>query len=292
MQVIDFHSHILPGVDDGSRNTEESLAMLHLAGKQGVDLMISTSHFYARHDRPEKFLRRRNDAYKRLRNAIEASRREEKLSGDYHHKIPEIILGAEVAYFDGISKADEIRQLTIEGTNLLLLEMPFGKWSESVMEDVEDLVFNSDMKIILAHLERFFMFPVNKKKIFELIELPLYVQVNAESLLHWRTRGKTIKLLDKKGIGLLGSDCHRIDQRKPNLPEGREVIRKMLGDLFFERMDELGYKILQPKTRRRYKHDPEDKPVTDKPAADTPDREPIFQFSKDRLIINAPESAG
>jgi protein-tyrosine phosphatase len=246
MPVIDFHSHILPGIDDGSRNIEESLAMLHLAGRQDVDLMVSTSHFYARHDRPEKFLRRRNDAFKRLKNALEISRREEKLNGDYHRKVPEIILGAEVAYFDGISQAEDIKQLTIEGTNLLLLEMPFGKWSESVIEDVEDLVYNTDMKIILAHLERFFMFPVNKKKIFELIELPLYVQVNAESLLHWRTRGKTVKLLDRKGIGLLGSDCHRIDQRTPNLPEGRAVIRKMLGDLFFERMDELGSELLQP----------------------------------------------
>ena len=147
MPVIDFHSHILPGVDDGSRNTEESLAMLHLAGKQGVDLMISTSHFYARHDRPEKFLRRRNDAYKRLKNAIDASHREEKKTGDYQKKMPDIILGAEVAYFNGISKAEEIRQLTIEGTDLLLLEMPFCKWTESIMEDVEDLVYNSDMKI-------------------------------------------------------------------------------------------------------------------------------------------------
>jgi tyrosine-protein phosphatase YwqE len=126
---------------------------------------------------------------------------------------------------------------------------------------------------------------VNKIKIFELIDLPLYVQVNSESLLHWRTRGKTIKLLDKKGMGLLGSDCHRIDQRKPNLPEGREVIHKMLGDLFYEGMDELGVRLLQSSPRRRHKHDREVTPV-----ADSPKREKVFQFSPDKLIINSPEA--
>jgi hypothetical protein len=105
--------------------------------------------------------------------------------------------------------------------------------------------------------------------------------VNVESLLHWRTRGKTVRLLDRKGIGLLGTDCHRIDQRKPNLPEGREVIHKMLGDIFYERMDELGNQLLQP--RLRNKHDPKLKPATESSR-----REPIFKFSKDKLIINSP----
>ena len=45
--MIDFHSHILPGVDDGPQNMEDSLSMLRSSFLQGVDLVVSTSHFYA-----------------------------------------------------------------------------------------------------------------------------------------------------------------------------------------------------------------------------------------------------
>ena len=47
MAVIDFHSHILPGIDDGSKNVQMSLEMLKRASEQGVDVMLATSHFYA-----------------------------------------------------------------------------------------------------------------------------------------------------------------------------------------------------------------------------------------------------
>ena len=47
MSVIDFHSHILPGIDDGSRNVETSIGMLRMCREQGVDIMIATPHFYS-----------------------------------------------------------------------------------------------------------------------------------------------------------------------------------------------------------------------------------------------------
>ena len=47
MGVIDFHSHILPGIDDGSRNVETSIGMLRMCKEHGVDTMIATPHFYA-----------------------------------------------------------------------------------------------------------------------------------------------------------------------------------------------------------------------------------------------------
>ena len=47
MEVIDFHSHVLPGIDDGSRNIETSIEMLRLSRNAGVDRMIATPHFYA-----------------------------------------------------------------------------------------------------------------------------------------------------------------------------------------------------------------------------------------------------
>ena len=45
--MIDWHSHVLPQMDDGSKSAEESLAMLKMQSEQGVDTVIATPHFYA-----------------------------------------------------------------------------------------------------------------------------------------------------------------------------------------------------------------------------------------------------
>ena len=55
--MIDFHSHILPGIDDGSKNTQMSLAMIEEEKKQGVHTIVATPHFYADEDSVERFLK-------------------------------------------------------------------------------------------------------------------------------------------------------------------------------------------------------------------------------------------
>ena len=88
-RIIDFHSHILPGIDDGSKNLEQSLEMMRRSARQGVDTMVATPHFYAHHDDPERFLKRRAEAERSLREAMAAE------SG-----LPELAIGAEVYYFN------------------------------------------------------------------------------------------------------------------------------------------------------------------------------------------------
>ena len=70
MSVIDFHSHILPGIDDGSRNVEKSLGMLQISASQGVDIIAATSHFYATEDRISSFLDRRQNAFEELKQCL------------------------------------------------------------------------------------------------------------------------------------------------------------------------------------------------------------------------------
>ena len=111
--MIDFHSHILPGMDDGSKSTQESLEMLDMLRAQGVDTVAATPHFYARENPPEVFLRRRAEAWNRLRPQLTADS-------------PRVLLGAEVRYFQGISHVDRLHDLCLEGQDVLLLEMPFS----------------------------------------------------------------------------------------------------------------------------------------------------------------------
>ena len=68
--LIDFHTHILPGIDDGSRNVEMSLRMLAAQREQQVDEIVATPHFYAQKDSVEEFLLRRQCSYEKLKTKM------------------------------------------------------------------------------------------------------------------------------------------------------------------------------------------------------------------------------
>lgn len=231
MAVIDFHSHILPGIDDGSKDVEMSMEMLRMALEQGVEIMLATPHFYASQQRIDDFLLNRQAALERLENRRNSFG-------------PELKLGAEVAFFPGMSQADRLEELLIEGSRVLLLEMPFTSWSESTVDEVAELVKKRNMQVVLAHLDRYMGMTENRKQMARLLEWPIYVQINAESLLSWKTRGKVIKIFRQNKAHFLGSDCHRLIKREPNLGKGREVLRKKLGESFVQDMDEKGSLLL------------------------------------------------
>ena len=227
--MIDFHTHILPEIDDGSRNLDTTVAMLAKSREQGVDRIIATPHFYAEQDTVDRFLSRRDRAMERV--------------CEIHKDMPEIILGAEVAWFDGISKARQIHSMTIRDTGILLVELPFCTWDSRMLEELKEMT--EQYQIVLAHLERYMNIPGNKKMIEDILALPLYVQVNAESLLDWKKRRKVLKMIKKGQVHLLGSDCHGMHRRPPNLLEGRQVIEKKLGAEYLRKIDECGTKLLQ-----------------------------------------------
>ena len=217
MEVIDFHSHVLPGIDDGSKNIETSMEMLQTSKAAGVDRMIATPHFYADCDRIERFLERREQAYLSI---------------------------AEVALSEGISQAEKIEKLTICDSNLLLLEMPFRTWRQSDIEEVKQLIYRRNFSLIIAHLERYMKKAENRKYISELMELPVMIQINAESLLDWKQSRTLLRMVKKGQIHVLGSDCHGMHHRPPNLMEGRQVIEKKAGADCLKRIDETGSRLL------------------------------------------------
>ena len=235
MSIIDFHSHILPGIDDGARNIDTSMAMLEQIREQKVDYMVATPHFYASKDRIDSFLAKRTNAWEQLREAIEERQ---------FHDAPQFFLGSEVAYFEGISRAEQIDSLTIGDTNLLLLEMPFVLWTMQNVREVEKLISDRKLHVIIAHLERFIWMPGNKKMIQSLLELPVTVQINAESFLEWKHRRALLKMFRDGTAHILGSDCHGAHHRVPNLLEGRMVIEKKAGADVLHRMDMQGEKLL------------------------------------------------
>lgn len=229
--MIDFHSHILPQIDDGSSGVKESLEMLEELSLQGVDTVVSTSHFYATQRSPQEFLARRERAFEQLKARLPEN-------------APRILLGAEVLYFPGMSRMDELSTLCIEGTNILLLEMPFRPWSEHMIREVHDLARSGRYTLMMAHIERYYDDqPVSVWD--DLLGEGVLMQSNADFFLPFFAGRKALRLLREDRIHLLGTDCHNMTSRPPQMDEALRVIRRRLGEEKLAQIDELGRELLQ-----------------------------------------------
>lgn len=215
--IGDFHTHVLPGIDDGSRDTEQSLQMLQLLHRQGVTRVVATPHFYASEDTPRRFLARRQAA-------LEALQAAGKLSG-----LPELHLGAEVYYFEGISDCEELEALSIAGTSFVLVEMPPAPWSARVLRELQELPAKRGLTPVIAHIDRYLSLWNSRGLLRQLAGMPVLIQANAEFFLNPWTRPMALRLLRAGNIHLLGSDCHNLTDRKPNLESAAQVIRRALG---------------------------------------------------------------
>ena len=217
--MIDFHSHILPNMDDGSRSVAESVAMLQEMAAQGVKQVVATPHFYPRKESVVCFLERREAAW--------AALREETAK---YADLPEVRLGAEVFYYTGICDSPELGKLTIQGTQFVLVEMPDNDWTPRMYRELEKIALLQGLTPIVAHIDRYIR-PFRTKGIpEELAQLPVLVQANGSFFTDKRTRSLAMKMLRKGQIHLLGSDAHNMEDRAPNLGPAAEQIRSKLGE--------------------------------------------------------------
>ncbi len=228
--MIDWHSHILPAVDDGSRSTAESVGMLKMLAEQGVDTVVATPHFYANDESIEDFLQRRSAAYETLKK--EAA------------NAPEILLGAEVRYYQGIGRMENINKLSIAESRLLLLEMPFSVWTEYTVRELVELSSRSDIKLCLAHIDRYLR--LQKRSVWErLYESGILMQVNASFFIDLFTRRRAIEMLCEGAIHFIGSDCHNLKSRPPCIGEAFGQIRRKTGEELLSQVNELGKALLE-----------------------------------------------
>ena len=223
--MVDFHTHILPGIDDGSDSLETSLEMLQQLRRQGVEQVVATPHFYADRDRPESFLRARDAAEKILRQAMEQ---------EAH--LPQLRIGAEVYFFHGMSESSFLPQLTIRGSNAIMIELGPAPWGKSVYRELEQIYSRWGIVPVIAHIDRYIS-PLRDYGIpAQLEQLPVLVQANGSFFTRRFTAGMALKMLRKGQIHLLGSDCHDLHERKPDLGDALQVISRRLGQETIERI--------------------------------------------------------
>lgn len=193
MIIVDFHAHILPGLDHGSRSSRVTSEQLELAKQSGVNKIVATSHFYPHSENPEKFLARRKSSY-------------EKLLSILNEDSPEVLLGAEVLICDNIEEMPHLDELCLEGTKILLLELPFTEIAKSHVSSVKSLV-KQGYHVVLAHADRY-----SKDDIERFIKVGAKLQLNADSLDKFFLKKHMISWIDRGVVVAIGSDIHGPDK--------------------------------------------------------------------------------
>lgn len=238
--MIDYHCHILPQMDDGPERLSESLAMLRQSFQQGVEAMVSTCHFYADEDYPAQFVERRNAAFLRLREAILRDT----------EAYPLIVLGAEVLYFPGISQAQDIEKLTIGSGATIMVEPPMAPWSDAMLDEIVQLGENLKCRPVIAHVDRFMRMLRDERLIDRVLERELLVQVNAGYFIDPKTVRSAVRNLKKGKIHLIGSDCHNLTTRCPNLGQAQQQAKAFGVESEFNELRRNAVKLLFPRGNR------------------------------------------
>ncbi len=212
--MFDIHSHCIPGIDDGAKSKDEALLMLRDAYEKGTVTVAATPHVkpYTEED-IEKAVRLREQSFSFL-------------SGEAG--MPEIIKGFEVYLGAEITQHANFRDLCIEGTDCMLIEMPLRPWDSFAIERLE-LIKNSSVTPVLAHVERYIKIGKNKSLLLKM-ENVIY-QINAEAFFHFGTRRFANMLIRSGRRVVIGSDMHDPVKRKSRMAEAYSKVRKK-GDAF------------------------------------------------------------
>ena len=197
---IDFHTHILPGMDDGAQSVTEALKMLEMLKQDEIELAALTPHYYRDEMTVEQFISTRETAYQALMEAYEKD------------SLPKLMLGCECTMWKGMNSVD-LFPLCIADTNMLICEMPYS-YQSYIPDELEELIACGYLPVI-AHLDRYFkLYP--KDKLDCIIKKEgLIFQINTHSLSSLGVRLKLASMAKRGSSFILGSDCHDIANRPP-----------------------------------------------------------------------------
>ena len=213
--MVDFHSHIIHGIDDGAKSLDMSLEMLKISESEGLEYICATPHFIT-----EEFEIFSNDYNDKL-NKLILSAREENLN-------IKILSGLEIYMHPNLPKLYKEKKIWgINDSKYLLIELPMGQFPRYT-EDVFYELMLLGASPILAHPERNFKIMKDHNLIINLIQQGVLMQINAGSLVG--DYGKEVKktaeeFVNRNMIHVLGSDGHNITSRKTKLKDAYNIIK-------------------------------------------------------------------
>ncbi len=206
--TLDYHAHILPGCDHGSDGIETSLKQILMAKEAGIKTICATPHFYPHEEGIRSFLTRRQETFQLLKSHLK--------QGD-----PQIKLSAEVLICQGMEHMEGLRDLCREGTQELLLELPFYRWPDTVWETIYALNERGDIRIVIAHADRY-----PAANIEQLIRDGFPLQLNVSALMNPFRRGRYIRWIKEGHAVFLGSDIHMLGSGYQEWMKCRRILQK------------------------------------------------------------------
>ena len=174
-RVIDIHSHILFGIDDGADTIAESLEMLKMAEKQGVKNVFCTSHHWQAESSDYDL------NFELLKEKIISEGIDVKL-----HKGMEILCEDDRYFPETLRDINNGTVKTLNGTDYLLLEMSPFMSAEEIYECVNTVFEQTGKKAVLAHIERYSVLDGEDDVIAQLKELGCLFQINAYKIDHYK----------------------------------------------------------------------------------------------------------
>lgn len=219
--MIDIHCHIIPGVDDGPKDMDMSIAMARQAVSDGITTIAATSHIPDDRLSPEmikKHIRIINERF---------SEEEIPLS---------VVTGGELPFYLPVSV---MSGYTINGNGYVLLEFPHSHLPHTAQDTILEIIDNG-MKVIVAHPERNPTVIRNPGIIIDIVKnTGAGLQITAGSLTGIFGSGPkscAVRLLKKKVVTVIASDAHSSGTRRPVLSEGLRVASKFTGEKAAEKM--------------------------------------------------------
>jgi len=215
---LDIHSHILPGIDDGSKDMDMTMNMLEQAYAEGVRYIVATPHYYPGH---------RNADPDRIRECFH------KVQEVADEQFPEmdIMLGNEIYYKDeAISRLHDKDIFTMNNSRYVLVEFNVGMEYRKIYQAIKRFTMEGYYPII-AHAERYGALHKQEKLVEELVETGAYIQINAETFMGGMFdayRKYSLRLASNGLVHFLGSDCHEPYERKPIMEQAVKVLKKKI----------------------------------------------------------------
>ena len=232
--MIDFHSHILPNIDDGSKSVEETFELLKEAKQAGFDEIISTSHYM--------------EEYYEV-NVAEREAWVDAISKNMHRVDLDLklYLGSEIYITDNIVKLlEEGKASSINNSNYVLFELPLNSKPMNLYDVVYEMLENRIVPV-LAHPERYLFVQKEPEIIYELIQKGVLMQANYGSILgRYGEKAALIvqKLLENNMIHFLGSDVHKTNTIYPQVPEALRIIKIIVGEDKLRELTEINPKLV------------------------------------------------
>ncbi len=230
--IVDIHTHILPGVDDGAENFDEAIQMLKIAQDNGTTDIVLTPHHLARDMRGMKM--GKDDLVSRFQIFKESA-------SAYCPKL-NLYLGAETyAASDLYEAIDDGRIITINDTRYVLLEFGFNDHIRRAFNATVSLLERGYIPII-AHPERYDFVKDEPMSIMEFLDIGALLQINSGSLAGeygGASREIAMMYLDEQIVAAVASDAHSVFQRTPDLSEPYAFVSSVFSGVY---ADDLFYR--------------------------------------------------